>query len=156
MGKIEDRIAELGYALPDQGTPGGNYVTTVSVQDAGLVYLAGHVSRRLDGSLITGKVGADLDVDQGYEAARITALNLLGSLKHHVGDLDRVSRIVKLLCMVNCSPDFALQPAVANGASDFLVEVFGDRGKHARSAVGMAALPNNVCIEIEMIAEVAR
>ncbi len=155
MGTIEARIQEMGHALPGVGTPGGNYVTSVALADVNLVYLAGHVARRQDGSLIAGKLGADLDIDQGYEAARLTALNLLGSLKQQVGDLDRVTRIVKLLCMVNCSPDFTQQPAVANGASDFLVEVFGDRGKHARSAVGMAALPNNVCIEIEMIVEVS-
>ena len=155
MGTIEDRIQEMGHALPGAGTPGGNYVTSVALANVNLVYLAGHVARRQDGSLIAGKLGADLDIDQGYEAARLTALNLLGSLKQQVGDLDRVTRVVKLLCMVNCSPDFTQQPAVANGASNFLVEVFGDRGKHARSAVGMAALPNNVCIEIEMIVEVS-
>ena len=96
-----------------------------------------------------------MSIEEGYEAAKYTALNLLGSLKEQIGDLDRVSRVVKLLCMVNCAPDFGQQPAVANGASDFLVEVFGDKGRHARSAVGMAALPNNVCIEIEMIVEVS-
>ncbi len=103
---------------------------------------------------MAGKLGADLTVEQGEEAARITMLNLLGSLKARIGELDRVTRVVKLLCMVNCTPEFGQQPAVANGASDLLVEVFGDKGRHARSAVGMATLPNNVSVEIEMIVEV--
>ena len=155
MGKIEDRIGQLGYTLPGESTPGGNYVPAVSVPGANLVYTAGHVARRPDGSMVAGKLGADLTIEEGYEAARLTVLNLLGSLKASIGDLDRVNRVVKLLCMVNSTPDFGQQPAVANGASDFLVEVFGDKGKHARSAVGMASLPGNVCIEIEMIVEVS-
>ena len=155
MGVVEDRISQLGYTLPGESTPGGNYVPAVAVPGAGLVYTAGHVARRADGSMVTGKLGVDLSVEQGYEAARITALNLLGSLKAQIGDLDRVTRVVKLLCMVNSAPDFGQQPAVANGASDFLVEVFGDKGRHARSAVGMAALPGDVCVEIEMVVEVS-
>ena len=154
MGAVEDRISQLGHTLPGEVTPGGNYVPSVSVPAAGLVYMAGHVARRPDGSLVAGKLGADVTVEQGAEAARITMLNLLGSLKARIGELDRVTRVVKLLCMVNCTPEFGQQPAVANGASDLLVEVFGDKGRHARSAVGMAALPNNVCVEIEMIVEV--
>ena len=155
MGAIEDKLGQLGHTLPGASAPGGNYVSAVSVPAAGLVYTAGHVARRPDGALIAGKLGADLSVEEGYEAARVTVLNLLGSLKESIGELDRVARVVKLLCMVNCTPDFGQQPAVANGASDLLVEVFGERGRHARSAVGMAALPNNVCIEIEMIVEVS-
>jgi enamine deaminase RidA (YjgF/YER057c/UK114 family) len=153
MSKVEDKLKELGHTLPGQGTPGGNYVPAVTTGN--LVYTAGHVARRPDGSLVAGKLGADLTVEEGYEAARITALNLLGSLKAEIGDLDRVTRVVKLLCMVNSAPDFGQQPAVANGASDLLVEIFGDKGKHARSAVGMAGLPNGVCVEIEMIVEVS-
>jgi enamine deaminase RidA (YjgF/YER057c/UK114 family) len=155
MGAIEDRIRELGYTLPGEVTPGGNYVPSVAVPDRRLVYMAGHVARRADGSRVTGKVGKDLTIEQGYEAARLAALCLLGSLKAQVGDLDRVSRIVKLFCMVNATDDFEQHPAVVNGASDLLVEVFGDKGRHARSTVGMSALPGNSCIEIEMIAEVA-
>ena len=154
MGVVEDRISQLGHPLPGEVTPGGNYVSSVLVPAAGLVYLAGHVARRPDGSLVAGKLGADVTVEQGADAARITMLNLLGSLKARIGELDRVTRVVKLLCMVNCTPEFGQQPAVANGASDLLVEVFGEKGRHARSAVGMAALPNNVCVEIEMIVEV--
>ena len=153
MSKVEDKLKELGHTLPGPGTPGGNYVPVVTTGN--LVYTAGHVARRPDGSLVAGKLGTDLTVEEGYDAARVTALNLLGSLKAEIGDLDRVTRIVKLLCMVNSAPDFGQQPAVANGASDLLVEIFGDKGKHARSAVGMAGLPNGVCVEIEMIVEVS-
>jgi enamine deaminase RidA (YjgF/YER057c/UK114 family) len=155
MGAIEDRIKELGHTLPGPSAPGGNYVSAVAVPSAGLVYTAGNVARRPDGTMITGKLGADLTVEQGYEAAQVTALNLLGVLKAELGDLDRINRIVKLLCMVNSTPDFGDQPAVANGCSDLLVEIFGDKGKHARSAVGMAGLPGGVCVEIEMIVDVS-
>jgi enamine deaminase RidA (YjgF/YER057c/UK114 family) len=155
MGAIEDRISQLGHALPGQSSPGGNYVPAVSVPGLGLVYTAGHVARRPDGTLIVGKLGADMSIEVGHEAARITALNLLGTLKEEIGELDRVTRIVKLLCMVNSTPDFGQHPAVANGASDLLVEIFGDAGKHARSAVGLASLPGGVCIEIEMIVQVS-
>ncbi len=155
MGKIEDRIRELGYALPGEAVPGGNYTPSVPVASAGLVYTAGHVARRADGTLVAGKLGDDLTIEEGYEAAKITGLNLLGSLKHRIGELDRVTRVVKLFCMVNCTPEFENQPAVANGASDLMVEIFGDKGRHARSAVGMAGLPNNVCTEIELIVEVS-
>ena len=155
MGAIEDRIKELGHTLPPPGAPGGNYVPTVAVPGAGLVYTSGNVARRPDGTMIAGKLGADLTIEQGYEAAQVTALNLLAALKAELGDLDRINRVVKLLCMVNSAPDFGDQPAVANGASDLLVEIFGDKGRHARSAVGMASLPGGVCIEIEMIVEVS-
>ena len=156
MGAIEDRIKSLGYSLPAETVPGGNYVPTVSVAGAGLVYTSGHVAKEPNGDLMTGKLGSDLTVEEGYRAAKQTALGLLGSLKTGIGELDRVTRVVKLLCMVNCTPDFEEQPAVANGASDLLVEVFGERGKHARSAVGMAGLPGGVCVEIEMIVEVTQ
>ena len=102
-----------------------------------------------------GKLGAGVSVEEGYEAARLVGINLLAVLKTTLGDLDKVNRIVKLLSMVNAAPDFTDTPAVANGCSDLLVEVFGDKGKHARSAVGMAALPLNVPVEIEMVVEVA-
>jgi enamine deaminase RidA (YjgF/YER057c/UK114 family) len=155
MGVIEDRIKDLGYTLPGVVARAGNYVPTVSVAEAALVYTSGHVPRRADGELVAGKLGADMEVEEGYEAAKLTALALLASLKAGIGDLDRVRRVVKVLCMINCTPDFEQQPAVANGASDLLVEVFGESGKHARSAVGMAALPGNACLEIEMIVEVS-
>lgn len=127
----------------------------MSVPGARLVYTSGRTPRRRDGSFVIGKLGDGLSVKEGYEAAQITVLNLLASLKAEIGDLDRVSQVVKILVMVNSAQDFTQQPAVANGASDLLVEVFGERGKHARSAVGMEALPFNVAVEIEMIVEVS-
>ena len=154
MGKIENRINELGYSLPEQATPGGNYVPTVLISQANLIYTSGTISKAADGSLLTGKLGKDLEIEDGYAAAKQTGLNLLGSLKASIGDLDKVKRIVKLLCLVNSTDSFESHPLVANGCSDLLVEIFGDKGKHARSAIGVASLPNNVCVEIEMIVEI--
>jgi enamine deaminase RidA (YjgF/YER057c/UK114 family) len=150
--KIEDRLKEMGIALPPAVTPVANYVP--AVRTGNLVFLSGHGPFKEDGSLITGKVGSDLTAEQGYEAARRVAIGLLGSLKAIIGDLDKVRRVVKLLGLVNCKPDFTDQPKIINGASDLLVEVFGDKGKHARSAVGTNALPVNIAVEIEMIVEV--
>ncbi|CAB1056374.1 RidA/YER057c/UK114 superfamily, group 1 [Olavius sp. associated proteobacterium Delta 1] len=150
--QIEARLKEMGTELPPAVTPVANYVP--AVRTGNLVFLSGHGPFKEDGSLITGKVGADLTVEQGYEAARRIAIGLLGSLKAEIVDLDRVKRVVKLLGLVNCTPEFADQPKVINGASDFLVEVFGEKGKHARSAVGTNALPFNIAVEIEMIVAV--
>ena len=150
--KVEMKIKEMGLELPPAGTPTANFVP--AVRTGNLVFLSGHGPGRYDGTLIKGKVGADLNVDEGYDASRQVALVLLASLKAEIGDLDKVRRIVKLLGMVNCTPDFVDQPKVINGASDLLVEVFGEKGKHARSAVGMNALPMNISVEIEMIVEV--
>ena len=156
MGAVEDRIGRLGHTLQGEATPGGNYVPSVPVPGAGLVYMAGHVARRPDGSLVTGKLGADVTVEQGGEAARITMLNLLGSLKARIGELDRVTRVVKLLCMVNCTPEFIDQPAVINGFSELMRDVFGeDAGIAVRSAVGAAALPAGMAVEIEAIFELS-
>ena len=127
----------------------------VWVKEAGLVFTSGHLPRRTDGSLVTGKLGGGVTNEEGYEGARLAALGLLGTLKATLGDLDRVRRVVKLLAMVNCVPDFSQQPAVANGASDLLVEVFGDKGRHARSAVGMASLPLDACVEIDLVVQVS-
>jgi enamine deaminase RidA (YjgF/YER057c/UK114 family) len=150
--QIEARLKELGIELPPAVTPVANYVP--AVRTGNLVFLSGHGPIKEDGSLITGKVGVDLTVEQGYQAARRIAIGLLGSLKAAIGDLDKVRQVVKLLGLVNCGPDFTDQPKVINGASDFLVEVFGEKGKHARSAVGTNALPINIAVEIEMIVEV--
>jgi enamine deaminase RidA (YjgF/YER057c/UK114 family) len=150
--QVEKRLKTMGIALPPAVTPVANYVP--AVRSGNLVFLSGHGPFDEDGALITGKVGADLTTEQGYAAARRIAIGLLGSLKAAVGDLDKVRRIVKLLGLVNCPPDFGDQPKVINGASDFLVEVFGDKGKHARSAVGTNALPMNIAAEIEMIVEI--
>ena len=149
---IEAKIEKLGLQLPSPAKPVANYVP--AVRTGSLVFLSGHGPMREDGSLITGKLGSDLKVEEGYEAAKRVALGLLGSLKGLIGDLDKVTRIVKLLGMVNCESTFKDHPQVINGASDFLVEVFGDKGKHARSAVGMNALPFNISVEIEMVVEV--
>ncbi len=149
---IEAKLKEMGIVLPSAGKPVANYVP--SVRSGNLVFLSGHGPFNENGTLITGKVGADLTLDQGYEAARRVAIGLLGSLKAEIGDLDKVKRVVKLLGMVNCASDFTDQPKVINGASDLIVEVFGDKGKHARSAVGMNALPMDISVEIEMIVEV--
>ncbi len=149
---IEAKIEKLGLQLPSPATPVANYVS--AVRTGSLVFLSGHGPMREDGSLITGKLGSDLKVEEGYEAAKRVALGILGSIKGLIGDLDKVTRIVKLLGMVNCESTFKDHPQVINGASDFLVEVFGDKGKHARSAVGMNALPFNISVEIEMVVEV--
>jgi len=150
--RIEARLKDMGIELPPAVTPVANYVP--AVRTGNLIFLSGHGPFKEDGSLITGKVGADLTIEQGYETARRVAIGLLGSLKAVIGDLDRVNRFVKLLGFVNCTAEFADQPKVINGASDFFVEVFGEKGKHARSAVGTNALPLNIAVEIEMIVEV--
>jgi enamine deaminase RidA (YjgF/YER057c/UK114 family) len=150
--QIETRLKEMGLELPAPGKPMANYVT--AVRTGNLVFLSGHGPVLENGNLITGKVGADLTLEEGYKAARQVALVLLASLKSEIGNLDKVRRVVKLLGMVNCAPDFVDQPKVVNGASDLLVEIFGEKGKHARSAVGMNALPSNIAVEIEMIAEI--
>ena len=150
--QIENRLKEMGIELPPAATPVANYVP--AVRSGNLVFLSGHGPHDEQGNLITGKVGADLTAEQGYQAARRIAVGLLGSLKGLIGDLDKVKRIVKLLGLVNCTPDFGDQPKVVNGASDFFVEAFGDKGKHARSAVGTNALPGNISVEIEMIVEI--
>lgn len=153
MAVIEKRIAELGISLPESPQPIANYVPTV--RTGNLLFVAGlGPAARADGSVPNGKVGRDLTQEEGYEAARLVGINLLARLKSSLGDLDRVVRVVKLLSMVNSAPEFTQQPAVANGCSDLLVEVFGERGRHARSAVGMASLPNDIPVEIEMIVEV--
>jgi len=149
---VEEKLKELGLQLPSPAIPVANYVP--AIRTGNLVFLSGHGPLREDGSLIIGKLDSDLSVEEGYEAAKRTAIGLLGSLQGLIGDLDKVRRIVKLLGMVNCEPTFKDHPKVINGASDLLVEVFGDEAKHARSAVGMNGLPFNMAVEIEMIVEV--
>ncbi|MDA0839224.1 MAG: RidA family protein [Planctomycetota bacterium] len=148
----EAKLLEMGIELPSKSTPVANYVS--AVQTGNLVFLSGHGPYKSDRTLIKGKVGSDLSLEEAYEAARITCLNLLGSLKATIGNLDRVSRVVKVLGMVNAEQGFEDHPKVINGASDLLVEVFGEKGRHARSAVGMGTLPSNIPVEIEMIVEV--
>jgi len=152
MSNYEARLAELGVVLPDAPAPAANYVPSVITGDT--VYISGQVSQNDDG-LIVGKVGADLTVEQGADAARSCAISLLAQLKAACGgDLDRLVRVVKLTGFVNSPTDFTDQPKVINGASDFLVEALGDAGKHARSAVSAGALPFNVAVEIEGIFQI--
>jgi len=148
----EKKLKDLGIQLMEPTKPMANYVK--AVRTGNLLFLAGHGPTRADGTNITGKVGADLTIEQGYEAARQTAISLLSTLKGELGDLNKVKRVVKVLGMVNCPADFTEQPKVINGCSDLLVAVFGDKGKHARSAVGMGSLPSNIAVEIEIIVEV--
>lgn len=148
----EERLTALGIELPEASAPVANYVNAVTTGN--LVFLAGKGPKRSNGTYITGKVGRDLTVDEGYKAARLTAINQLAVLKAHLGDLSRVKRIVKVLGMVNCEPEFGNQPEVINGFSDLMVEVFGEKGKHARAAVGMGSLPRGIAVEIEMIVEI--
>ena len=152
MLKIEARLAELGITLPTVGAPMGSYVH--AVQTGNLLYLAGKGPHSADGSMPTGKVGQDVSTDDAYTHARSVGLTLIAVLKETLGDLDRVKQVVKVLGMVNATPDFGEQPRVINGCSDLFVEVFGDAGKHARSAVGMGSLPNGITVEIEAIVEV--
>src|SRR5208283_80558 len=148
----EDRLAELKLELPPAPKPVATYVTALQVGD--LLYVSGHGPLRVDGSLITGKVGLDLDVPAGMMAARQTGLAILATVRSHLGSLDRVVRLVKSLGMVNCTPNFGEQPKVINGYSDLMKEVFGDAGVGTRSAVGMGALPGGIAVEIEAIFQV--
>jgi enamine deaminase RidA (YjgF/YER057c/UK114 family) len=155
-GQIEQKLAELGIELPQawSAPPGMNFISAVPVGE--LLFLAGHGPTGSDGKLaFRGKVGAEVTLEQAYQAARLTGLNLLATIKKEVGSLDKVVKIVKVLGMVNAVDGFGQQPQVINGASDLFVEVFGEQvGKHARSAVGMGGLPSNMPVEIEMIVQI--
>ncbi len=149
MSAIDQRLAELGVTLPEASAPVANYVPYVV--SGGVIYVSGQISANADG-LILGKLGQDLDVAAGAAAARTCALSLIAQARAATGgDLDRIARVVKLVGFVNCTPDFTDQPKVINGASDVFVEVFGDKGRHARSAVGAPSLPLGVAVEIEAI-----
>jgi enamine deaminase RidA (YjgF/YER057c/UK114 family) len=150
----EARLKELGIELPPVPTPIGNYVAGVQVGK--LLFMSGIGPRRNDGSSITGKLGADLATDEGYAAARVVGLNMLANIRSVIGSLNRVDRVVKVLGMVNSAPHFEQMPKVINGFSDLFVEIFGaERGRGARSAVGMAALPNQIAVEVEMVLQVS-
>jgi enamine deaminase RidA (YjgF/YER057c/UK114 family) len=152
--EIERKLRDLGYQLPPpRRSAVGRFVP--AVRSGNLVFLSGHGPGLPEGGFLhLGKLGADLTVEQGYDCARQVMLNVLASLKKEIGDLDKVKRVVKLLCMINAAPDFGDTPKVANGASDLLVELYGEAGQHARSAVGMATLPSGMPVEIEMVVEV--
>jgi len=146
------RVKELGLELPPAPKPAGVYKPVVVV--GGMAYVSGHGPVKADGSMLTGRVGADVDQQGGYEAARQVGLTILSTLQSQLGSLDRVKRIIKTLGMVNAAPDFKQHPAVINGFSDLMAEVFGpDAGVGARSAVGMGSLPGNISVEIEVIFE---
>ena len=156
---VEEKIKNLNIELPIPGEPIANYVPTVrfsETKNSMLVYVSGTGPRKENGDYLTGRLGDDMTIEEGYGAAKLTGINILASLKKEIGDLNKIKRFVKVIGMVNSTADFYQQPAVINGFSDFIVEVFGDRGKHARSAVGMVSLPNNIAVEIEVVVEVIK
>ncbi len=154
MDDIEKKLQEMGLALPDAPSPAANYVPFV--RSGALLFVSGQISMDADGNLITGKLGAELDVEAGAAAARRCALSLLAQVRAGCdGDFGRLVRVVKLVGFVNSTPDFSDQPKVINGASDLLVAVLGDAGRHARSAISAGALPLNVAVEIEGMFEVS-
>ena len=148
----EQKLKELKIELFKPSAPMANYVKAVRVGN--LLFLAGHGPSKADGTNITGKVGKDMTTEEGYMAARQVGISMLSTLKAELGDLKKVKRIVKVLGMVNCTDTFIDQPKVINGFSDLMVSVFGEKGLHARSAVGMNSLPSNIAVEVEMIVEV--
>ena len=148
----EQKLKEMGIVLPESPKPLANYVRTV--RTGNLLFVSGHGPYNDGRTVLVGKLGKELTIEEGYKTARNVAVNCLASIRESLGSLDKVKRVVKLLGMVNCTEDFRDQPRVMNGASDLLVELFGEAGRHARSAVGMQALPNQIPVEIEMILEV--
>ncbi len=148
----EARIKELKLQLPNPPKPVATYIPAVQVGN--LLFVSGHGPLKTDGTMIAGKVGSEMTLEQGKEAARVTGLAILSTMRNTLGSLDRVVRLIKVLGMVNATPDFRDHPQVINGFSDLMVEVFGDAGKGARSAVGMGSLPGNIPVEVEAIFEV--
>ena len=152
MDKVDKKLQDIGIIIPDVPKPAASYIP--AVQTGNLVYTAGQASKK-DGILVyKGKLGKDLTVEEGYEAAKISIINCLAVLKDHLGSLDRITRVVKLLGFVASTPEFDQQPYVINGASDLLIKIFAKKGKHARSAIGTNVLPFGTPVEIEMIVEV--
>jgi enamine deaminase RidA (YjgF/YER057c/UK114 family) len=149
---IDQRLAQLGIALPKPAAPVASYVPTV--ESGGMLHISGQISVADDGNLITGRLGEDMNLERGLEAARRCGIMLLAQMNAALGSLDRVERIVKLGVFVNSAPDFTDQPKVANGASELMQEVFGEAGRHARSAVGVAVLPLGVAVEVDAIVAV--
>ncbi len=151
MPRIEARLNELGYQLPHPPEPAGNYLP--AARSGSLIWLAGVGSRLADGRQIRGKLGAELTTPDGYRAARLCALNLLARMKGELGDLDQVARILKVVGFVNSDPSFDEQAQVVDGASDLFVALFGEAGRHSRSAPGMAALPGDIAVIVECVVE---
>ena len=153
MGETEKRLKELEIVLPYKDRRGKSLV--ILRKDGQLIYLSGHDCEKPNGKLLyKGRLGAEVNVEEGYEAARQVGINLLASLKDYLGDLDCIEKIIKVLGFVACTPDFNKQPQVMHGFSDLMTEVLGDRGKHARSAIGVTALPGKTSVEIEMIVKI--
>jgi enamine deaminase RidA (YjgF/YER057c/UK114 family) len=150
---VDERLAELGIDLPEPFPPAGTYVG--AVRTGSLLYVSGAGPRRADGTFVTGKVGDTVGLDAAVEAARLTGLQLLAVMRNELGSLDQVRRIVKTFGMVNCAPGFNRTPQVIDGCSNLLVDVFGEAGRGARSAVGMAELPFDIAVEIELVAEIS-
>ena len=153
MPIIESKLAELGYQLPPPPEPAGNYLP--ATRSGNLMWMAGVGSRSVDGSRIAGKLGKDLTLEQGYDAARMCALNLLARMKAELGDLDYITRILKVVGMVNSTPDFTDQALVIDGASDLFHALYGDRGWHSRTAPGIAAAPGNIAVIVDCVVEVS-
>lgn len=151
MGAIEEKLESMGITIPDATTPKGNYVSCVRMGN--ILHLSGHIPATPNG-LIKGKLGSTLTVEEGYQSAKTCAIHILATLQKELGTLDRVKQIVKIVGFVACTDDFDQQPSVINGASDFFVEVFGEKGRHARSAVGTNALPLGIATEVECIVEI--
>jgi enamine deaminase RidA (YjgF/YER057c/UK114 family) len=149
---VTDKLRELKIVLPQPITPSAAFVMTA--RTGNLLFVSGHIARR-DGKPWVGQLGAELHTDEGKAAARATALDVLATIQNALGDLNKVSRVVKVLALVNSAPRFTEQHLVANGASELLQELFGDKGKHARSAIGVAQLPLGSCFEMELVLEVA-
>lgn len=149
---VEAKIQELQLELPDAPKPGGIYNPVVQVDD--MLYVSGHGPVKLDGTMHTGRVGDDLTEEQGVEAAEAVGLTMLATLKQYLGDLDRIERFVKVLGMVNAAPDFQRHPQVINGFSNLIVQILGENGRAARSAVGMGSLPGNIAVEVEAIVQI--
>jgi enamine deaminase RidA (YjgF/YER057c/UK114 family) len=148
----DERLAELGIELPTPSSPAGMYVAAVRTGD--LMFLSGSGPARADGTFVVGKVGRELDLVQARDAARLAGAQILAVLRAELGSLAAVTRVVKLLGMVNCAPGFNRTPQVIDGCSELLIEVFGEAGRGARSAVGMAELPFDICVEIEVVVEI--
>ena len=149
--KVEQKLEAMGFNLEETTPPAGNYVGAVQVGN--LLFVAGHGPHAQGTIAIRGRVGSELTLEEGYEAAKLCAVSCLRSVKRAIGDLDKVKRIVKVLGMVMCVEGFTDTPKVINGFSDLMVELYGENGRHARSAVGMQQLPNNIPVEVEMIVE---
>jgi enamine deaminase RidA (YjgF/YER057c/UK114 family) len=151
LGRVQERLNQLGITLPTAGSPAAAYV--MSRQTGNTVYLSGHIAKK-DGQVWVGKLGLNMTTDEGKAAARSIAIDLMATLQTHLGNLDRVKKLVKVVSLVNSTQEFTEHHLVTNGCSELLFEVFGEAGRHARSAFGVAQIPLGACVEIELVAEV--